>query len=215
MFLYIDFNQTRQPEAKYIFEYNFFNQLTIKLTKEQLKLAYIALGVSLLILLVLMQACCMCCSSNETAGDLHKQNNLSNSSTLQDKHQLNIHHQHHAQYNDYIKNCGNYSYENFALDASDVSPVYDSSYKMKHKHSFSKHDPMHYNNYSNHHQNSYNRRPDFRPDFGFNYNNSNFNNYHHHGSSSHMRYYEPQPMQNLEPDFYFMPKQRINHKCYN
>ena len=44
-----------KPEAKYVFEYNFFNQLTVRLTKEQLRLAYIVLGVSLLVLLILMQ----------------------------------------------------------------------------------------------------------------------------------------------------------------
>ena len=219
MIFKIDFSQSKQPEAKYVFEYNFYNQFTIRLTKEQLKLAYIVLGVSLLVLLVLMQACCMCCSSNESNSDLHKQNNLSNSSTLQDKHQLNMH---HHQYNDYIKSCANtnYSYENYGLDAPDVNPNFEmpnSSYKMKHQHkqhSLSKHDPMLYNNHHhnsqhNHHNysNSYNRRPDF------NYANNNFN--HHHGSS-HLRYFEPQPMQGLEqPDFYFMPKQRIKHNYYN
>lgn len=175
------------------------------------------LGVSLLVLLVLMQACCMCCTSNEpSTNDLHKQNNLSNSSTLQDKHQLNMHH-HHNQYNEYIKNCGNnYSYENFALDSSDAFDLPNSSYKMKHKHSFSKHDPMLYNNYHQNYSNSYNRRPDF----GYNNGNfNNFNNHHHHNyhhSSSHHRYFEPQPMIGSEqPDFYFMPKQRIKHNCYN
>lgn len=214
---------SKQPEAKYIFEYNFYNQFTIKLTKEQLKWAYIILGVSLLVLLVLMQACCMCCTSNDSS-DLHKQNNLSNSSTLQDKHQLNLH---HNQYNEYIKNCGNnYSYENFALeaDSNGFDMMNSSSYKMKPKHSLSKHDPMLYNNYhnnySNNSSNSYNRRSDWN---NLNYNNHHFNNHqfnnhhnhshnHHYHGSSHLRYFEPQPMSsNLEPDFYFMPKQRMRN----
>lgn len=165
----------------------------------------------------------MCCTSSQSRGDLHKQNNLSNSSTLQDKHQLNMH---HHQYGDYIKNCGgnNYSYENFALDASDMNPSFNmsnSSYKTKEKHSLHKHDPMLYGNYANH-SSSHSRRPD-RPDFGYHYNNGNFAHHQHHNphnyhrSSSHHRYFEPQPMLGLEqPDFYFMPKQRIkHHTCYN
>lgn len=179
----------------------------------------------------LVQACCMCCTSSQTRGDLAKQNNLSNSSTLQDKHQLNMHH--HAQYGDYIKNCGsnynnaynnNYSYENFALDASDVNPSFNlsnSSYKMKDKHSLHKHDQMLYGNHPNHSA-GHNRRSD-RPDFGYHYNNGNMHHHNHsghnnyHRSSSHHRYFEPQPMLGLEqPDFYFMPKQRIkHHTCYN